>query len=138
MSDAPQEFRLLPEVTPETEHFWRGGERGELVFLRCTDCGTYVHPPAPVCPSCLGRSLKPEPVSGKGSVLTFTVNHQEWNPTVPVPYVIAVVEMDEQPGLRLTTNIVDCPPDDVKIGMRVAVKFLHLEDVWLPLFAPEA
>lgn len=131
------EFRLLPAVTPETEHFWRGGSRGELVILRCTSCGTYIHPPAPVCPSCLGREHKPEPVSGRGEVVTFTVNHQAWNPTVEIPYAIALVELDEQKGLRLATNIVGCRPEDVRIGMRVRVTFLEREDVWLPMFEPD-
>jgi uncharacterized OB-fold protein len=131
------EVRLLPEVTPETEHFWRGGARGELVFLACRACGTYVHPPAPVCPRCLARDLAPRAVSGRGTVVTYTVNHQRWNPTVPTPYVIALVELDEQPGLRLLTNLVGCAPDDVRIGMRVRVRFLAVEDVHLPLFGPE-
>jgi uncharacterized OB-fold protein len=132
------EYRLLPEVTPETEHFWRGGARGELVFLRCSSCATYIHPPSPVCPSCLGRAQTPEAVSGRGTVLTYTVNHQPWNPTVPVPYVIALVELEEQVGLRLMTNIVDCSPEDVRIGMRVRVTFRQIDDVHIPLFAPES
>jgi len=133
-----EEFRLLPEVTPETEHFWRGGSRGELVFLRCASCAYYIHPPSPVCPNCLGRDQKPEAVSGRGTVVTFTVNHQVWNPLVATPYVIALVEIDEQPGLRLLTNIVECAPEDVKIGLRVRATFLEKEDVFFPLFAPEA
>ena len=131
------EFRLLPEITPETEHFWRGGERGELVLLRCSACGTFIHPPSPVCPECLGRDLAPHAVSGRGTIATFTINHQPWNPTVPVPYVIALVEIDEQPSLRLMTNIVNCASDDVRIGMRVRVTFAQHEDVYLPLFEPE-
>lgn len=131
------EFRLLPEVTPETEHFWRGGELGELVFLRYSSCHTYVHPPSPVCPKCLGRTLEREPVSGHGTVVTYTVNHQPWNPSVETPYVIALVELDEQRGLRLLTNIVDCAPDEVEVGMRVRVTFVQMDDVYLPLFAPE-
>ena len=132
------EFRLLPDVTPETEHFWRGGAHGELRILRCSACRTFIHPPAPVCPECLGRDLAPETVSGRGTVATFTVNHQRWNPTVPVPYVIALVEIDEQPSVRIMTNIVGCEPDDVRIGMRVRVTFAEREDVFLPLFEPDA
>lgn len=135
MSDT--EFRLLPEVTPETEHFWQGGERGELVFLRCASCRAYVHPPSPLCPQCLSRDLAPEPVSGRGTVATFTINHQTWNPTVAVPYVVALVEIDEQPSVRLMTNIVGCAPEDVRIGMRVRVTFAQYDDVYLPLFEPD-
>ena len=132
-----EEFRLLPALKAETEHFWRGGARGELVFMRCSACDTYIHPPAPVCPACLGRDHEPAAVSGRGEVVTFTINHQPWNPTVEVPYVIAIVELDEQKGLRLATNIVGCPPEKVRIGMRVRVTFLEREDVWLPLFTPD-
>jgi uncharacterized OB-fold protein len=131
------EFRLIPEVTPETEHFWRGGANGELVFLHCESCRNYIHPPSPVCPECLSRELSPEPVSGRATVATFTINHQPWNPSVPVPYVIALVEIDEQPSLRLMTNIVGCDPEEVRVGMRVRVRFAQHEDVYLPLFEPD-
>lgn len=130
-------FRLLPKVTPETEHFWTGGADGELRFLRCGSCGYFVHPPAPVCPRCLARDLRPEAVSGRGIVFSFTINHQPWNPTVPVPYVIALVSIDEQPELRLTTNVVGCAPEDVRIDMRVRVTFEQTGDVFVPLFEPE-
>jgi len=135
MSDRP-DFRLLPQVTAENEHFWQGGREGELRFLRCDGCATFVHPPAPVCPDCLGRALTPGAVSGLGRVQTFTVNHQPWIPGFEPPYVIAIVELDEQPGLRLTTNIVGCAPEVVSIGMRVRVVFEERDAVWLPLFEP--
>lgn len=129
-------YRLLPRVDDTNRHFWTGGEQGELRFLRCQACRTWIHPPSPVCPRCLGKDLAPEAASGRAVVHTFTVNHQEWLPGVELPYVIAIVELPEQEGLRLTTNIVDCPVDDVVIGMPVEVVFEHHEDVWLPLFRP--
>jgi len=133
-------FRILPRLTDSNRHFWQGGERGELVFLRCQACGYYVHPPQPVCPIDFGKELRPEPVSGRGTVATFTVNHQRWIPGMAVPYVVALVSIDEQPELRLQTNIVGCEPDDVRIGMPVEVVFEHREDargdVWIPLFQP--
>jgi hypothetical protein len=137
VSEESKPFRLLPKVEPENEHFWTGGGAGELRFLRCQSCGTYIHPAAPVCPRCLGRDLKPEAVSGRGTIYTFTVNHQQWNPTVPTPYVVALVQIDEQPDVRLATNIVNCVPEDVRVGMRVRVTFAHEDDVWVPLFEPE-
>jgi uncharacterized OB-fold protein len=127
--------RTLPEVTPSTEHFWTSGARGALEILRCTSCGFWVHPPSPVCPKCLGRP-EPRAVSGDAVVHTFTVNRHPWNPDLVVPYVIAVVELPEQAGLRLTTNIVDCPPEEVRIDMPVHVTFEKVEDVYLPLFRP--
>ena len=129
-------FRVLPRVTPETEHFWTGGRDGELRFLRCGACGEYVHPPGPVCPRCLSRDLGVEAVSGRATVASYTVNHQPWYPGLDPPYVIAIVEVEEQPGVRLMTNIVGCAPEDVRIGMPVQVTFEEYDDVWLPFFAP--
>ena len=135
---AEKPFRILPAVTPENEHFWRGGKRGDLCFLRCDACSTFVHPPAPICPSCLGRELTPEAVSGRAHVATYTINHHPWIPGFDPPYVVAIVEIDEQPSLRLMTNIVDCSPDDVAIGMAVEVVFEDVgeDDIYLPLFRP--
>jgi uncharacterized OB-fold protein len=131
-------FRLLPAVGPENEHFWKGGADGELRFLRCDDCRTFVHPPSPVCPECLSRSLRPGAVSGRASVHTYTVNEQPWIPGFDPPYVVAIVDIEEQAGLRLTTNIVNCEIDDVAIGMPVKVCFEEREDgIFIPLFEPD-
>jgi len=129
-------FRVLPRVTKLNEHFWRGGAEGELRFLRCQPCGTYVHPPAPICPACLSKDVAPEAVSGRATVATFTLNHQPWVPAPDHPYAIAIVEIEEQPDVRLMTNIVGCPPEDVRIGMPVQVRFEEHEDVFVPVFAP--
>lgn len=134
MVDRP--FRLLPDVTERTRPFWTSGAEGRLVFQRCDECGYYAHPPGPRCPRCLSPSSTPSAVTGRGSVVSFTVNEQAWNPTMPPPYVIGLVELDEQQGLRLMTNLVDCAPADVRIDMRVRVVFEQHEDVWVPLFTP--
>ena len=131
-------FRLLPRVDDTNEFFWTGGKDGELRFLRCRSCGYYVHPPSPICPIDLSKDLAPEAVSGQATVHTFTVNHQPWIPGYDPPYVIAIVEIAEQPDVRLMTNIVGCSPDDVYVGMPVVVSFDHHDDVWLPLFKPRA
>jgi uncharacterized OB-fold protein len=135
-TEAPREFRVLPLVTERNEHFWRGGEHGELRLLRCQKDGYYVHPPAPVCPRCYGKDLAPEAVSGRATVHTFTINHQPWYPGLKVPFVLAIVVLEEQEDVRLTTNIVGCEPEDVVIGMPVQVTFHQYEDIWLPFFEP--
>jgi len=138
-------FRILPRITDRNRFFWTSGRDGELRFLRCDACGTFVHPPVPVCPSCLGRELHPEPVSGAATVHTFTINHQQWMPGPEVPFVVAIVDIDDAPAVRLTTNIVGCRPDEVTVGMPVRVTFEHHPDpdddtsgVWIPLFEPAA
>jgi uncharacterized OB-fold protein len=132
----PRPFRVLPAVTVDNEHFWKGGEQGELRFLRCDDCGYWIHPPQPRCPNCLSKSISVATASGFGTVHTYTVNHQPWYPNLDPPYVVAIIALDEQDGLRLTTNLVDIEPDDVAIGLRVAVTFEQYDDVWIPFFRP--
>ncbi len=134
--DDDRPFRVLPKVTPENEHFWQGGEHGELRFVRCTSCGHWIHPPAPICPVDLSKDLEVAAVSGDAVVHTYTVNHHPWIPGFDPPYVVAIVELPEQVGLRLTTNLVGIEPDDVEVGMPVRVTFEEREDVWLPLFEP--
>ena len=131
MSDEP--FRVLPRLEPDTEFFWTSGRDGTLRFLHCDACSTVVHPPAPVCPQCLGRELAPRAVSGRATVFSATVNHQPWDGSAE-PWVIAVVAIDEQPDVRLTTNIVGVPPDQVTIGMPVRVVFEDHDPVFVPLF----
>lgn len=128
-------FRLLPALDDDNRFFWTSGADGRLRFLRCQACGTYLHPPLPRCPTCGSRELAPEVVSGRGEVCSFTINHQPWDGD-PHPYVIALVTIPEQDGMRLTTNIVGCDPSDVRIGMPVQVTFEHRDPVWLPLFEP--
>ena len=134
--ETPRPFRVLPAVTVDNEHFWKGGEQGLLQFLRCDECGYWIHPPSPRCPQCLSKELDVEAVSGQATLHTFTVNHQAWYPGLDPPYVIAIVELPEQDGLRLTTGIVGCDPDAVEIGMPLQVTFENYEDVWLPFFEP--
>lgn len=129
-------FRVLPRITPENRHFWTGGVDGELRFMRCVDCGYWIHPPAPICPECLSKTIEIEAASGRGVIHTYTINRKEWYPNLHPPYVIAIVSLAEQDDLRLTTNIVDCAVDDVEIGMPVEVVFEEYEDVFLPMFRP--
>jgi uncharacterized OB-fold protein len=131
-------FRLLPALTPENEHFWRGGAAGELRFLHCGACDFYLHPPAPRCPRCLSPALTVRAVSGRARLHTFTVNHQPWIPGFDPPYLVAIVELVEQPALRLTTNLVGCAPESPRIGMPLRVRFEALADgIFLPLFEPD-
>lgn len=136
MSEADRPFRVLPKVTEANEHFWRGGEHGRLQFLRCRPCRTWVHPAVPRCPDCLGKELEVGAVSGRATVLTFTLNHQPWVPSPDHPYPIAIVEIEEQQGVRLMTNLVHVANGDIAIGMPVQVVFEQHDDVWFPLFEP--
>jgi len=140
VEEAAPPFRILPKLSDWNRDFWTGGARDELRFWRCQDCSFYIHPPAPICPMCHSKNMKTESVSGDATVATFSVNHQPWMPGPELPYIVAIVEIVEQPSLRLTTNLVNCAPDDAHVGMPVHVTFEHHPDpegdVYLPLFAP--
>lgn len=128
-------FRVLPRLDPDNEFFWTSGKDGRLRFLRCASCAKFVHPPVPRCPFCLETDMAPEVVSGRGTVHSFTVNYQKWIPGSD-PYIIGLVSIDEQPDVRLMTNLVGCEPDGDLVGTPVEVVFEPVEDVYLPLFRP--
>jgi uncharacterized OB-fold protein len=139
--DAPPDLpaRMLPTLTERNRALWTGGADGALLMSWCTGCELWVSPPSVDCPDC-GGDLVARPVSGRGTVFTYTVNYQPFNPAVPVPYVIAIVTLDEQADLRIATNIVDCEPDSVHVGQPVEVRFerhdVDGEAVYFPVFTP--
>jgi uncharacterized protein len=129
-----------PRPDPQTgadAEFWAGIAAGELRIQRCRTCGAFRHPPRPVCAACGSRDVEATKVAGSGEVWSFTVVHP---PTLPAfmdrtPYAAVVVHLDE--GVFLVSNLVDCAPDDVTVGMRVALAITDVEpDLALPLFRP--
>lgn len=67
-------------------------------------------------------------------MLSYTLNYQPWVADLEVPYAVAIIELVEQQGLRFVSNVIGMDPLQVRIDMPVRVSFLHVEDVWLPLF----
>ena len=112
-----------PGASFETQAYWEGCGRHQLILQRCASCGTVQHRPRAVCATCLSSDLVHFEASGRGSVYTYTVTHQNGVPpfSQALPYVLAYVELEEGP--RLLTNIVGCAPDAVEIGMSVSVDF---------------
>jgi uncharacterized OB-fold protein len=128
---------MLPALDDSSRPYWTGGANGELLIAHCDSCRRLVHPAPESCPDC-GGALESIAVSGNATLFTWTVAHQQFHPDVPTPFVIALVELDEQPGLRLVTNIVSCDPDALVAGMAVAVQFEQHGTVFVPVFAPAA
>ncbi len=129
----------MPVPDALTQFFWDGVADGRLLILRCTACGFFVHWPRPICPRCSCEELRPEQVSGRGVLDTFTIPLQPYHPyfAARVPYVLGVVELAEQRHLKLVTNVVDCPPEEVTVGMPLQVVFRQVAPgLTLPLFAP--
>ena len=121
----------------ETRFWWEGCARGELWLQRCGACGVLRHRPRAVCPACLSGQVSYEQASGRGTVHTFTVTHQNQAPPFRgfTPYVLAYVELEEGP--RVLTNVVDCDRDAVRVGMPVVVDFGEAQgEIAVPRFRP--
>lgn len=135
MTDPTPVVRPLPQLAPANAWFWSSGADRHLHIQGCTDCSALVHPPTPICPICRSRAWEPQVVSGRHG---RRIHRQP--PAVasrfPAAYAVANVALEEDPTVHLTTNVVGCEPDEVRIGQQVTVRFEHREDVWLPLFVP--
>jgi len=127
--------RMLPRLTELNRAFWTGGAGGELLIQHCTRCRRWAHPPTGRCSVC-GGEVTSTPVSGEGTVFTYTVNMHQYHPDVPPPNVIAIVELIEQDDLRIPTNIVGCEPDELYCGLPVRVLFEHHGEIYYPVFEP--
>ena len=129
--------RIHPELTPENTPFWTGGERGELMITHCDDCDLAVHPAQVVCPKCLSATT-PRAAKGTGTIIARTINRQQWSADMVVPFALAVVELDGEPGVRITARVIDAEAEAVRIGDRLKVAFERDGDIWFPVFRPLA
>ena len=123
----------MPPILWDNMGFWEGIKGHELVFQRCKECGTWLHPPRPVCPKC--RSLEKEWArsTGKGTVYSWATYVESPHPSFKAPYSVVLMEMDE--GVRLVSNMVDIEPQEIFIGMPVEVVFDDIaEGLTLPKF----
>jgi uncharacterized OB-fold protein len=130
---------VVPAPDPLTDFFWEAARQGRLEILRCDNCGWYVHWPRAICRRCQSFSLTAREVSGSATLYSWTVGVQAFDPWFAnrLPYILAVVELAEQPNLKMVTNLVDCAEDEVEIGMALEVAFERIsEDYTLPVFRP--
>lgn len=117
MSDAVVLPPPVPVPDPDSAGYWEALAGGVFAVCRCTDCRRWMHPPQETCRFC-GAATAFEPVSGRGTVFSFVVVRHQSIPGLVPPYVVAVVELDEQPGVRLSA-VVEAEPHEVAIGMPV-------------------
>ncbi len=132
-----KEQKPLPVPDEASQPFFAGAREQRLMIQRCSACGTVMWPVKTHCVNCLA----PEPAwvqaSGQGTLYSFVLMHQVLHPGFAgeVPYNIAEVDLAE--GLRIITNIIDCPNDQLHIGMPLEVVFAVLsEEITLPKFRP--
>jgi uncharacterized OB-fold protein len=128
---------LRPDGRGTMGPYWQAAARGELRLPRCRSCASFMWPPKIRCAACGSIEIDWVASSGRGVVHTFTVVRQGNDAyfTVKVPYVVAMIELDEGP--RLMSNITGCDVEAVYIGMPVAVAFVDAGDgLVLPVFTP--
>jgi uncharacterized OB-fold protein len=129
-------MRILPQADATTEFYWAAAARGELVIQRCAACRTFAHPPREQCAKCAAVDLRPERVSGRGRIHSFTISHHAAS-GIPTPFALVLVELDEQPGLRVLANLLECPLEEARVGLPVEVTFEDVGGgVTLPQFRP--
>ena len=131
----PSDGRPLPAPDPATAPYWAAACEHRLSIPRCEACGNVHFYPRPLCPDCGSPHLAWTTVSGNGAVYSFTVVQRAPSPAFKdkVPYVVAIVALDEGP--HLMSNIIGCPPEQVHIGMRLRATFLDMgAEVSLPMF----
>lgn len=123
-------------MDPWTEPFWQAAKEQRLTAAKCGDCGTFRMPPTPFCPNCQSQKTEWPTLSGKGTVYSFAICNRSPFPGVEdFVYVPAVVELDDAPGVRLVSNLVDVDPEQVHIGMRVTVGWNAISEDWKqPIF----
>jgi uncharacterized OB-fold protein len=127
------DFPLPDASEPLTAPFFEGAARGELVIPRCAECGDYVWYPQDSCARD-GGALTWTPVSGRGTLFTWAVVRRAFLPAFEdrVPFVTALVVLDEDPAIRLCTYLVDTAPEDLVADVPVAVTFRPLEFTTVP------
>jgi uncharacterized OB-fold protein len=133
----------VPVPDEASRPFFAAACQGILMLRRCRACATFMSPaggigtpPRPRCVSCFSPELEWAAASGRGTLYSFALMHQVYDPAFAgdVPYNIAVVELEE--GVRLTTNVVGCANDELRIGMALEVTFERVcDEVAIPRFA---
>jgi uncharacterized protein len=143
VSDAELIERLPRQrIDHDNKEFYRGWLQRRLLINHCGSCHKWHHPPKPVCPHCWSTDLQPTEVSGRGTVHLLMLLHQ--GPPAPGvdygagPHPVATVALEEQPALRLTSTVIDCPVDEIAIGMPVELAWVDRDGAPFPVFRPSS
>lgn len=127
----------LPIPNIDNQEYWDAVQRHELVIQRCKDCGAYTHPPAPTCTNCASTNREWAKMSGRGEIFTYVTTVQAVFAAIQgrVPWTVVDVQLEEGP--HIISNMMDCAPEDIKIGLPVEVVFEDVaEGVSLYKFRP--
>ena len=135
--EAPKTLRPRPSISQDTAFFWDGANCGELLIQKCSSCGTLRHPPRPGCASCGSLEWETIQSTGLGTVYSYVIYHHPPLPGFEPPFAVGLIELEE--GVRMLSNIVGMPLDEITIGMPVEVTFVAVDpDLTLPMFRRRA
>ncbi|PWG61535.1 Zn-ribbon domain-containing OB-fold protein [Spiribacter halobius] len=125
-----------PNASPVSAPFWENARNHRLTLQYCDDCQRWVFYPRARCPYCWSDALSWRDASGEGTVAARIIVHKPGHPAFleDVPYVVALIDLAEGP--RMLSNVVDCHPDAVEVGMPVRLRWTERENLTLPTFAP--
>lgn len=130
---SPKALRPRPSISQDTSFFWESAARSELLIQKCSSCGTLRHPPRPGCAACGSLEWETIQSSGLGTVYSYVIYHHPPLPGFEPPFAVGLIELEE--GVRMLSNIVDMPLDEITIGMPVEVTFVAVDaDLTLPMF----
>ena len=124
-------------IDHDTKARYRGWLAHVMLIDRCAVCSTWHEPPGPICPVCWSTDIVPTPIAGTGTIHLAIALHQ--GPPVEgidysTPYPVVVVELDEQPGLRMSSTVVGDGHADVVIGRRVNLDWTMRRGAPIPVF----
>jgi len=128
---------IVPKANSLSQPYWDAARDGQLKLQQCSHCSHMWHPTLPNCPRCQSREIIWTPVSGRGTVYSYTVVHHAAHVAMAkrVPYVVALITLQEGP--RLVSNLLECAPHEAHIGMEVELAFQEISPgVVLPQFRP--
>lgn len=130
----------VPAEDPRTAFYWQAVAEGRIELLRCQGCGHFVHYPRPVCNRCRSADLVPTAISGRGTLYSYCEVNQVAHPFYAdkVPYLIGVVDIEEEAGVRIPAGLVDCAHDDLRCGIPMEAVFRQVTPtLTLPYFRPQ-
>lgn len=137
MTNHEHQGKHFPRPTPETEEYWAGCRQHVLRLQHCQDCGQRQFYPRIICSQCMSRKLEWISASGAAELVSYSICHRPVSKAYSddVPYVIALVKLEEGPTMM--TNVVQCPHDQLAVGMDLTVTFQDWsEEISMPMFRP--
>jgi uncharacterized OB-fold protein len=128
----------LPKIEKDSLPYWLSLKEHCMRIQRCRACSLWYFPPGDYCRHCLSEDVVWEPVSGRGTVYSHVTMHRAYEPAYEfeIPYNVSLVDLDE--GVRVYTNVVQCAPSDVRVGLRVEVLYEDVTpEITLAKFRPQ-